>query len=210
MSSPVSHVKELAFKILHPSSSHRDCKANGISESAKFTSRSESTSTSNNSTPAMIPKSATTNGNGTMSKGRLAGKVALITGASRGIGRATALAFAREGASIVVNYAGNAAAAKTVVGEIEQLGTSAIAIQADVGNMSHYPKLFEQTISSFQHIDILVLNAGLLVGDKDLASTKPEDFDRTFNVNVKGPYFMTQVSLSTMDNWLYSSLLLTT
>lgn len=209
MSSPVSHVKELAFKILHPSSSHRDCKANGISESAKFTSTSESTSTSN-STPATIPKSATTNGNGTMSKGRLAGKVALITGASRGIGRATALAFAREGASIVVNYAGNAAAAKTVVGEIEQLGTSAIAIQADVGNMSHYPKLFEQTVSSFQHIDILVLNAGLLVGDKDLASTKPEDFDRTFNVNVKGPYFMTQVSLSTMDNWLCSSLLLTT
>lgn len=135
-----------------------------------------------------------------MSKGRLAGKVALITGASRGIGRATALAFAREGASIVVNYAGNAAAAKEVVGEIEKLGTRAIAIQADVGDQSHHSKLFEQTVSCFRRIDILVLNAGLLVGDKDLASTTPDDFDKTFNVNVKGPYFMTKVSILVTDN----------
>lgn len=126
---------------------------------------------------------------------RLSGKVALITGASRGIGRATALTLAREGASIIVNYAGNVAAAKEVVTEIEGLGQRAIAVQADMGNPSDIQKLIDQAVDAFERVDILVCNAGLLMM-KDLASTTSEDFDKIFGVNVKGPYFLTQVNLS--------------
>lgn len=126
---------------------------------------------------------------------RLAGKVALITGASRGIGRATALALAREGSSVIVNYVGNAAAAKEVVKEIEGLGQRAIAVQADVGNPSDIKKLIDQAAAAFERVDILVCNAGLLMM-KDLASTTTEDFDKSFAVNVKGPYFLAQVGLS--------------
>lgn len=125
---------------------------------------------------------------------RLSGKVALITGASRGIGRATALTLAREGASIIVNYAGNVAAAKVVVTEIESLGQRAIAIQADVGHPPDIQKLIDQAIAVFERVDILVCNAGLLMM-KDLASTTLEDFDRVFGVNVKGPYFLAQVNI---------------
>lgn len=125
---------------------------------------------------------------------RLAGKVALITGASRGIGRATALALAREGSSVIVNYVGNAAAAREVVTEIEGLGQRAIALQADVGNPSDIKKLIDQAVAAFERVDILVCNAGLLMM-KDLASTTTEDFDKSFAVNVKGPYFLAQVGL---------------
>ncbi|MEH1780906.1 MAG: SDR family NAD(P)-dependent oxidoreductase [Nostoc sp.] len=91
----------------------------------------------------------------------MAGKVAIITGASRGIGRAIALKLGGDGASIVVNYAGNAGKAQEVVAEIEKLGVGAIAIQADISKVPDIQRLFEQTLERFGKVDILVNNAGI-------------------------------------------------
>jgi 3-oxoacyl-[acyl-carrier protein] reductase len=91
----------------------------------------------------------------------IAGKVAIITGASRGIGRAIALKLAGNGASIVVNYAGNAGKAQEVVAEIEKLGVEAIAVQADISKIPDIKRLFEQTLERFGKVDILVNNAGI-------------------------------------------------
>ncbi|MBD2595413.1 3-ketoacyl-ACP reductase [Nostoc sp. MBR 210] len=121
----------------------------------------------------------------------LTGKVAIVTGASRGIGRAIALTLSQKGASIVVNYAGNAAKAQEVVAEIEKLGVSAIAIQADVGNVADIEQLFQKTIAHFGKIDILVNNAGTIIYKPATEITEAE-FDKLFAVNVKGTFFACQ------------------
>lgn len=95
-----------------------------------------------------------------MSTDKLSGKVALVTGASRGIGRAIALSLALSGAAVVVNYAGNAEKAQVVVTKIEQQGGKAVAIQADVSKVSEIQRLFSEAINTFGKIDILVNNAG--------------------------------------------------
>jgi 3-oxoacyl-[acyl-carrier protein] reductase len=119
---------------------------------------------------------------------RLSSKVALVTGASRGIGRATALALAKDGASVVVNYVSSAKAAEEVVSEIGS--DKAIAIQADMTDPEQSKKLIKQAVDKFGKIDILVLNAGLLWQNGALADVSPEDFDKLFAANVKGPFFM--------------------
>src|SRR4051812_3529815 len=95
-----------------------------------------------------------------MATGTLEGKVALITGASRGIGRAVALRLARDGAAVVVNYAGDAEAAGRVVAEVESLGGRARAVRADVGVVADVARLFDEAIGHFGTLDILVNNAG--------------------------------------------------
>lgn len=120
----------------------------------------------------------------------LEGKVALITGSSKGIGRATALRLARDGAKVVINYASGADSAQEVVRTIGE--KNAIAVQADASNISQIESLIAKTVEVFGKIDILVANAGVLPM-KDLESTTGEDFDRTFALNVKGPYFLVQV-----------------
>jgi 3-oxoacyl-[acyl-carrier protein] reductase len=90
----------------------------------------------------------------------LAGKVALVTGASKGIGQAIALRLSRDGASVVVNYFGSEAAAREVQQEIEQSGGQAICVQADVSDLNDLERLFEATIKHFGRLDILVNNAG--------------------------------------------------
>jgi 3-oxoacyl-[acyl-carrier protein] reductase len=121
---------------------------------------------------------------------RLSNKVALVTGASRGIGRATALALAKEGANVVVNYISSAAAAEEVV---KKIGSDrAVAIQADVSKREDIARLIKETIDRFGKIDILVLNAGLLWQKGDLLNIKEEDFDSIFAANVKGPLFTVQ------------------
>ena len=120
----------------------------------------------------------------------LAGKVALVTGASRGIGRATAIKLAKEGANVVINYVSSAGAADEVVNEI---GTDrAIALQADVTKSSEIRSLIKQTVDRFQRIDILVLNAGLLLQNGGLDVVDEEIFDQLFAANVKAPLLMTQ------------------
>jgi len=120
----------------------------------------------------------------------LEGKVALITGSSKGIGRATAFRLAQDGAKVVVNYSrGTDAAAKVV----EDIGSEyAFAIQADASKIFDIEVLIGKTVAKFGKIDILVASAGVLPM-KDLENTTEEDFDRAFALNVKGPYFLVQV-----------------
>ena len=121
------------------------------------------------------------------------GKVALITGGTKGIGAAVAQRLHSAGAKIVVSYASDSAGADAFV---QQLGgtKNALAIQADGGSTSGNETLIKETVAAFGKIDILIANAGLLAM-KDLESTSEEDFDRTYAINVKGPYFLVQVSI---------------
>jgi 3-oxoacyl-[acyl-carrier protein] reductase len=119
--------------------------------------------------------------------GRLAGKVAIVTGASRGIGRAIAIRYGVEGAQVVVNYVGNADLAANVVGEIEAAGSEGIAVAADVSASSDVGQLIDRTIERFGRIDILVNNAGVMV-TKPVLETTEEEWDRTIDVNLKGAY----------------------
>jgi len=121
----------------------------------------------------------------------LSGKAALVTGASRGIGRAIAARLARDGAAVAVNYASRAAEARQVVAEIEAAGGKAIAVQADVGKVSEIVRLFDETIARFGKLDILVNNAGIMPTNPVSAVTEAE-FDRIFAVNVKGTFFACQ------------------
>jgi len=127
----------------------------------------------------------------------LNGKVALVTGASRGIGRAVALRLARAGAAVVVNYAGSRDQAEAVVREVEQAGGSAIAAQADVSKVPEVVRLFDTTFERFGRLDVLVNNAGVILY-KLLADTTEEEFDRLMAVNVKGTYFCCQQAAKRM------------
>jgi 3-oxoacyl-[acyl-carrier protein] reductase len=121
----------------------------------------------------------------------LSGKAALVTGAGRGIGRAIALRLARDGAAVVVNYAGSRDAAETAVRDIEQAGGRATAVQADVSQVPEVVRLFDGTFDAFGRLDILVNNAGVILY-KFLADTSEAEFDRLMAVNVKGTYFCCQ------------------
>lgn len=121
----------------------------------------------------------------------LAGKIALVTGASKGIGKSIVEKLHAQGASVVINYSREAAPADELV---KKFGADrSLAVKADVGSVSESQRLVSETVARFGKIDILVLNAGVLP-NKDLAGTTEDDFDRTFSINVKGPYFITQVS----------------
>ena len=118
-------------------------------------------------------------------------KVALVTGASRGIGRAVAIALAKAGAKVVVNYAGNAAAAQDTLNEINNLGGEAIAVQADVAQSESVEALVKQTLDTYGRIDILVNNAGI-TKDNLLLRMKEEDWDAVMNTNLKGVFHCTK------------------
>ncbi len=121
----------------------------------------------------------------------LKGKVALVTGASRGIGRAIAERLSKAGAAVVVNYAKSADEAQKVVGEIKAAGGSAFAVQADVGRVPEIGRLFDESIKHFGKLDILVNNAGIMFM-KPVSATSEADFDLIFNINVKGTFFACQ------------------
>jgi 3-oxoacyl-[acyl-carrier protein] reductase len=129
----------------------------------------------------------------------LAGKVAVVTGASRGIGRATAERLARDGASVVINYAVSHEEAKAVVREIEGQGGTAIAIQADIGRLDDIARLFRETAARMGRLDILVANAGYACF-KPFAEITEEEFDRTYSINAKGTYFCLQEALRYMTD----------
>lgn len=117
----------------------------------------------------------------------LSGKTALVTGASRGIGRAIALELAAAGADVAVNYAGSEEAANAVAREIEGLGRRAIAIKADVGSAAEAEQMVSQAIEAFGRIDILVNNAGI-TRDNLIMRMKEEEFDQVINTNLKGVF----------------------
>ena len=127
----------------------------------------------------------------------LAGKVAIVTGASRGIGRAIALRLSQEGASVVVNYKRGADRAKDVVSAIEAAGGKALAVQADVSKTAEIRDLFDRTQETYSQIDILVNNAGVTLS-KPVAEVTEAEFDNLFAINVKGTFFACQEAAKRM------------
>lgn len=121
----------------------------------------------------------------------LQGKVALVTGASRGIGRATALALASEGAAVVVNYASSSNAAAEVVAQIEAIGGQAIAFKANVANSDEVDQLIAATMEKFGRIDVLVNNAGI-TRDTLLLRMKLEDWQAVIDLNLTGVFLCTR------------------
>ncbi|AVH64519.1 MULTISPECIES: 3-oxoacyl-[acyl-carrier-protein] reductase [unclassified Nostoc] len=121
----------------------------------------------------------------------LEGKVAIITGASRGIGRAIAIELASKGAIAVVNYASSSAAAEAVVTEITEAGGEAIAIQADVSKSDRVDALVNAVMEKFKRVDILVNNAGI-TRDTLLLRLKPEDWQAVIDLNLTGVFLCTR------------------
>ena len=131
--------------------------------------------------------------------GVLTGKVAAITGASRGIGCATAKQLAADGAAVVINYLSNSCAALDVVDSIEAMGGSALAVQADISSSDDVKRLFQLVMAHFGRLDILVANAGYCVFSP-FAEITEEEFDRTFATNAKGTFYCLQQALSCMGD----------
>src|SRR5689334_25411656 len=117
----------------------------------------------------------------------LVGKVALVTGGSRGIGAAIARRLAADGANVAVTYSKGADAAASVVKEIERGGAKAIAIQADAADADAVRNAVDRTVSFFGQLDVLVNNAGTVIPAK-VEETTLADFDRVFAVNVRGTF----------------------
>lgn len=124
-------------------------------------------------------------------------KVAIITGASRGIGAQSAIKLAELGAKVVVNYANSPQAAEAVTSSIMEKGGQAIAVKADVSSLKEIEYLFETTISHFGKVDILVNNAGIM-HTIPISEVTEEQFDQHFAINVKGTYFACQQAFKHM------------
>ncbi|MEG0260839.1 MAG: 3-oxoacyl-[acyl-carrier-protein] reductase [Lysinibacillus sp.] len=122
---------------------------------------------------------------------KLEGKVAVVTGASRGIGRAIALELAHEGAKVVVNYSGSQAKALEVVATIQELGGEAVAVQASVANADEVKVLMETAVQTFGALDILVNNAGI-TRDNLLMRMKEDEWDDVISTNLKGVFLCTK------------------
>lgn len=127
----------------------------------------------------------------------LAGKVAIVTGAGHGIGRAIAERLASDGASVVINYARSADEAQEVVKAIEEKGSKAVAVQANISQIADIRRLFQETVDRFGGLDILVNNAGVAIY-KPVAEVTQEDFDKTFALNAKGTFFCLQEAVRRM------------
>lgn len=129
----------------------------------------------------------------------LDGKVAIITGSSRGIGRVVAEKLADLGAKVVINYSSNRQKAAEVVEGIIKKGDKAVALHADLSKLSDVKELFIKTIDEFGKVDILINNAGLMI-TKPLSDVTEDDFDKQFAVNVKGTFFACQQAMKHMEN----------
>ncbi len=125
-------------------------------------------------------------------------KVAIITGASRGIGSSIAEELAQLGAKVIINYANSAEKAQEVVATIVKKGGEAVAVQADVSKIKEVERLFTESLHHFGKIDILVNNAGIM-HTVPLNDVTEEEFDLHFSINVKGTYFACQQALKHME-----------
>lgn len=122
----------------------------------------------------------------------LSGKTAFVTGASRGIGRATALRLAQEGAKVALNFSSNIAKAEAVKTEIESAGGEAMLVQGDVSNFAVVTELIKKVVDEWGRLDILINNAGI-TRDNLLLKMSEEDFDKVIATNLKGVFNCTKV-----------------
>ena len=122
----------------------------------------------------------------------LHGKTVLITGGTKGIGGATSLLLANQGANVAFNYSSDSASADALVTRIGD-AKRCLALKADAGSVSEIEKMVASTVERFGKIDVLVPCAGILL-NKGLSDTTEKDFDRTYDLNVRGPFFLAQVS----------------
>lgn len=127
----------------------------------------------------------------------LTGKKALVTGASRGIGRGIALALARQGADVAINYRSNTQEAEAAVAEITKMGREAFSVQADVSNKASVAKMFEEIKTKWGKLDILVNNAGILQFAPFEQLTE-EQWDQVLDVNLKGQFLCSQEAIKLM------------
>jgi 3-oxoacyl-[acyl-carrier protein] reductase len=130
---------------------------------------------------------------------KLANKVALVTGGSRGIGAAVAKRLAADGANVAITYAKDAKAASAVVKAIERSGQKAIAIQADAADADAAAAAVEKTVATFGRLDVLVNNAGTAV-PKPFVETTLEEMDRVLDINIRGVFVATQAALKHMSD----------
>ncbi len=137
---------------------------------------------------------------------QLAGKIALVTGGSRGIGRATAVLLAKAGADVAVNYAGNQAAAEEVEKIIKDLGRRVLLLKGDVADPAQAADMVDQVIKEFGRLDILVNNAGI-TRDNLLMRMKDEEWDAVINTNLKGMYNCTKAATKPMMKQKYGRII---
>ncbi|THB80236.1 MAG: 3-oxoacyl-ACP reductase FabG [Desulfobacteraceae bacterium] len=137
---------------------------------------------------------------------KLEGKRAIVTGGSRGIGKAIALLYAKEGADVVVNYHSNDSAAKETVAEIEALGRKGLAVQADVASYDSAKKLVEACVSEFGGVDILVNNAGVSKPSM-LLKMKEEDWDVIIDIHLKAAFNTVQAAGLHMKEQKYGKII---
>jgi len=137
---------------------------------------------------------------------RLANKVAVVTGGSRGIGRGIALKLALEGAKVVVNYRTNSAAAEGVVALIQEQGGEAIAVQADVSQMAEAQRLIKTAIATYGRLDILVNNAGT-TRDMLIMLMKENDWDLVINTNLKSAFNCSKAAARSMMKQRYGRII---
>ncbi|MEU4606246.1 SDR family oxidoreductase [Kribbella sp. NPDC023972] len=121
-------------------------------------------------------------------------KVALVTGSGRGIGRAIAQRYAHLGASVVINYASNQAAAAETAKAIEAMGGRALPLRADVSRLREQEEMFSRVLETFGRLDIVVANAGVEVVGQPVLDVTEADFDRVFAINAKGTFFTLQLA----------------
>lgn len=138
--------------------------------------------------------------------GRLEGKAAVVTGGGRGIGRAVCLAFAREGADVVVNYASQEKPAQEVVELIEKLGRKAVAVKGNVAVKAEVEKIIHTCIDHFGKVDILVNNAGVSKPNM-LHKMTEEQWDEVVDIQLKGPFLCTQVAAKFMMERKYGRII---
>ena len=131
--------------------------------------------------------------------GRLAGKAALITGADSGIGRAVALAYAREGADVVLSYLEEHDDAKEAASWVEKAGRRAVVVPGDVSSEAHCKELVARTVKEFGKIDILVNNAAFQASHESIEEISAEEWDHTFRTNIYAYFYLAKAAVAVME-----------
>ncbi len=137
---------------------------------------------------------------------RLLGRKAIVTGGGRGIGRAIAIAYAKEGADVLINYHSNDTAAKEVIAEVEKIGRKCVAVKADVADYNSAKEMIDSCVEELGGLDILVNNAGMSKPSMLLKMTE-EDWDRIIDIHLKGTFNTTQAAARVMKEKNYGKII---